>query len=305
VGPFTLRGALSFGGDFKKATVVVQSLDDKWGGVDYLTFDVKSSPDWTTFTAPVKLTDKARHVIVHLMVEGKGTVWMDDIQLFDGDVPEASKPVANPDAANPPPVVTTGPQINRAADARKPDQLIVNLNRADVRPWKQVFVGGSGTMRTIKVHPLDGTVVGGSDVSGPFYYDAKIAVPKDATVPTYGMPDQPWTMRPVGWRATLDHFGRDNEGLIHTDQLAFDPTNADKLFYVGGQEWRPGRGVLVTHDRGKSWWFSPLLRPDGKAVFITNASSSERLKVNPQNPQTVYYGSRRDGLYRSVNGGAN
>jgi photosystem II stability/assembly factor-like uncharacterized protein len=201
--------------------------------------------------------------------------------------------------------VTTGPQINRAADARKPDQLIVNLNRADVRPWKQVFVGGSGTMRTIKVHPLDGTVVGGSDVSGPFYYDAKIAVPKDATVPTYGMPDQPWTMRPVGWRATLDHFGRDNEGLIHTDQLAFDPTNADKLFYVGGQEWRPGRGVLVTHDRGKSWWFSPLLRPDGKAVFITNASSSERLKVNPQNPQTVYYGSRRDGLYRSVNGGAN
>ncbi|NLB69673.1 MAG: hypothetical protein GX804_08350, partial [Lentisphaerae bacterium] len=62
-------------------------------------------------------------------------------------------------------------------------------------------------------------------------------------------------------------------------------------------------GVLITKDRGKTWTRAQLRNPDGNPVFISNASTAPRLAIDPDDGQLAWYGSRRDGLYQTMDGG--
>jgi photosystem II stability/assembly factor-like uncharacterized protein len=276
------------------ASLIVQGLDKGFGGREFIRVDLPATEQWRTFEKGFELSKETAHTIVRIKIDGKGTVRLADLQY-------SGRSVNNNIVAG---LVGTGPTIDPAADAKPIAQQPVRLNAPQPGNWDQVFIGGSGTVRTIKVHPKDGTIVAGADVSGPFYWDVHPwPRPADATMPT-ALWQQPWTMHTTGWRATMDMFGREQEGLIHTDQIAFDPQNPDTLYFVGGKQWRPGQGVLITRDRGRSWKHVPLLRPDGKPVYVDNASTGERVKVSPWDTQTIYYGSRHDGLYRSTDSGA-
>lgn len=277
-----------------KASLIVQSLTKTFAGKDWLMRDLPPAPDGRAVREVFKLDPDAAHVILRVKLEHAGKIAIDGFHYAD-------RPVQHRIVAG---RVGVGPTIDAAADNRPVASMEVRLLPPSPQPWKQVFVGGAGTVRTIKVHPRDGTVVTGSDVSGPFYWDARSRLPPNPTMPTTGFPDVPWTMQPTAWRATLDAFGREDEGLIHTDQIAFDPGDPNVLYFAGGKQWRPGSGILITRDRGRTWTRVQLLNPEGKPVFIDNASSGERLIVDPRKSSHIYYGSRRDGLYRSIDSGA-
>jgi photosystem II stability/assembly factor-like uncharacterized protein len=91
------------------------------------------------------------------------------------------------------------------------------------------------------------------------------------------------------------------------ESIALDPNNPNTIYAATGAYTREVDGeVLKSVDRGKTWTVTNLRTPSGKQVRMGGNEewrwAGERLAVDPNNSQIVYFGSRMDGLYRSMNG---
>ncbi len=255
----------------QRLTIVMQTLDARYGGLDFHVFDLPPDGEGTLERMPALDPEKAGTVF-HLRAEGTGSVRLEELSV-------AGRPVSPSLHVS---ALAGPPDHNPAADARTISAVRITLLPPRPHVWDQVVIGGGGTVRAIRSHPLDGTVAIGADVAGVFYWDRDRA----------------------RFDAKLDFLGPEDYGTFHTDIIAFDPRDAATLFYVGGKEWKKGGGVLVTRDRGRTWRRGALVNPDGRPVFISNASTAPRLSVDPHDGRIAWYGSRRDGLYRTTDRGA-
>lgn len=91
------------------------------------------------------------------------------------------------------------------------------------------------------------------------------------------------------------------------ESIALDSTNPDIIYAATGAYTRDSNGeVLKSTDRGNTWAATNLRTPLGAPVRMgANENwrwAGERLAVDPNNSQIVYFGSRLDGLYRSMDG---
>jgi xyloglucan-specific exo-beta-1,4-glucanase len=253
-----------------KPYLVVQTLDERYGGLDYVIVDLPHGGG--DISRDLALNPNAAGFLFHLRAEGAGMVTLYELSV-------AGRPVSPSLHVS---ALAGPPDHNPAADARTISAVRITLLPPRPHVWDQVAIGGGGTVRAIRSHPLDGTVAIGADVAGVFYWDRDRA----------------------RFDAKLDFLGPEDYGTFHTDIIAFDPRDAATLFYVGGKEWKKGGGVLVTRDRGRTWRRGALVNPDGRPVFISNASTAPRLSVDPHDGRIAWYGSRRDGLYRTTDRGA-
>jgi hypothetical protein len=118
-----------------------------------------------------------------------------------------------------------------------------------------------------------------------------------------------WNNSNGSWTPITDGLGfGPGESQYHgVESIALDPTNDQMVYMVTGLYTLDGGGnpqngrIYASSNRGASWTHYDLPFPvggneDARAI-------GERLKLDPTNPSTMFYGSRTAGLWKSTNSG--
>lgn len=186
-------------------------------------------------------------------------------------------------AAAPPANPSTKTSINEQA---RVGALAATPLRAVPYRYRQVAIGGGGYVTGIVVHPrVPELIYLRTDVGGAYRYD-------------------PEAQR---WLPLLDGFDRRHWHQYGVESLAVDPQDPEVLYAALGKylprKWLAlPSAVYKSKDRGRTW------AATGLAVAMGGNEdwrwAGERLAVDPRDGRIVYFGSRSDGLYRSLDGGA-
>jgi photosystem II stability/assembly factor-like uncharacterized protein len=181
---------------------------------------------------------------------------------------EPDPPVEQPD----PPVEEPIP--SQPTDGSFPDQP------------NPVKIGGGGFVTGILTHPEDPNLIyARTDVGGLYRWD-----------PT----TQEWHQL-----LSIDNVGE--KVSLAVESIAIAPNDPDIIYAATGAYTHDGKGneipghLLKSVDRGVTWEVMDLSVPMGGNSEWRWAG--ERLAVDPNNSNVVYFGSRLDGLWQSQDGG--
>ncbi len=153
--------------------------------------------------------------------------------------------------------------------------------------WSNVAMGGGGYVTGIAIHPkVKNIVYVRTDVSGFFRWDEAAKI----------------------WIPLTDFLGPDEANDYGGESIALDPNDAESVYIATGlhdASWANAGKIYRSKDRGRTW---TKISPDwqvkmGGGEFRRWAG--ERLAVSPTNSQVILFGSRRDGLWRTQDGGQN
>ncbi|KAG7111371.1 Xyloglucanase like protein [Verticillium longisporum] len=152
--------------------------------------------------------------------------------------------------------------------------------------WQNARMGGGGGfVPGVSFHPkVKGVAYARTDIGGLYRLNA----------------DDSWT--PVtDYVATHAKWNR--WGI---DALALDPADANKVYAAFGMytnSWDPNNGAIGrSSDKGQTWTFTDL--PFKVGGNMPGRGTGERLAVDPNNPNIIYFGARSgNGLWKSTNGG--
>jgi len=143
-------------------------------------------------------------------------------------------------------------------------------------------MGGGGFVTGIIMHPREaGLMYARTDVGGAYRWDS---------------PGQKWV--PItDWISAVD------DNLFGIESIAVDPRDANRLYLAAGTyEW--GRAaILRSDDRGRTFQRADV--PFKMGGNENGRFNGERLAVDPNLGSVLFFGSRRDGLWKSVDRGAN
>jgi photosystem II stability/assembly factor-like uncharacterized protein len=150
--------------------------------------------------------------------------------------------------------------------------------------WRNVAVGGTGFVTGVLFHPaVRGLAYARTDIGGAYR----------------------WDDGPARWTPLTDHLGWDDWNLLGVEALAVDPAHPDRLYLALGayaQPWAGDGAVLRSEDRGATWTRADLaVRLGGNE---DGRGAGERLLVDPRDSDTLWLGTRHDGLLRSTDRGA-
>ncbi|MFD5631559.1 1,4-beta-glucanase [Streptomyces sp. NPDC127072] len=150
--------------------------------------------------------------------------------------------------------------------------------------WRNVVIGGTGFVTGVLFHPaVRGLAYARTDIGGAYRWDDRAA----------------------RWTPLTDHIGWDDWNLLGVEALAVDPAHPDRLYAALGtyaQSWAGDGAVLRSEDRGATWTRTDLnvklgANEDGRGT-------GERLLVDPRDSDTLWLGTRHDGLLKSTDRGA-
>jgi photosystem II stability/assembly factor-like uncharacterized protein len=150
--------------------------------------------------------------------------------------------------------------------------------------WRNVVIGGTGFVTGLLFHPsVRGLAYARTDIGGAYR----------------------WDERRARWIPLTDHLGWDDWNLLGVEAMAVDPAHPDRLYLALGtyaQPWAGNGAVLRSEDRGRTWARTDLTvklgaNEDGRGC-------GERLLVDPRDSDTLWLGTRHDGLLRSTDRGA-
>ncbi|ANS68328.1 endo-1,4-beta-glucanase [Streptomyces lincolnensis] len=150
--------------------------------------------------------------------------------------------------------------------------------------WRDVVIGGAGFVTGVLFHPsVRGLAYARTDIGGAYRWDDRAA----------------------RWTALTDHLGWDDWNLLGVEAMAVDPAHPERLYLALGtytQSWVGNGAVLRSEDRGATWARTDLAvklggNEDGRGT-------GERLLVDPRDSDTLWLGTRHDGLLKSTDRGA-
>ncbi|MFI5472254.1 1,4-beta-glucanase [Streptomyces cacaoi] len=150
--------------------------------------------------------------------------------------------------------------------------------------WRNAVIGGTGFVTGVLFHPaVRGLAYARTDIGGAYRWDDRAA----------------------RWTPLTDHLGWDDWNLLGVEALAVDPAHPDRLYLALGayaQSWAGNGAVLRSEDRGATWTRTDLTvklggNEDGRGT-------GERLLVDPRDSDTLWLGTRHDGLLKSTDRGA-
>jgi hypothetical protein len=142
--------------------------------------------------------------------------------------------------------------------------------------WKPVVIKGGGFVTGIITHPTEpGLVYARTDIGGAYR----------------------WNPTNNSWVQLLDFAANNN---IHgVESLALDPSDSNRL-YIAASRGSPAV-LLVSTNRGANFTtFTPSFPLNGNAE---GRSNGERMAVDPNLNNILFYGTRSSGLWKSVNSG--
>ncbi|MBI4882707.1 MAG: hypothetical protein HY826_01480 [Actinobacteria bacterium] len=190
----------------------------------------------------------------------------------------------------------------RASDTADTTQSLPTGPAADIEPrrvvhgsyiWQTMPVGAGGFVTGIVASDgPGGEIYARTDVGGAYRWE-----PTDER-----------------WQQLLDATSVPDVGPgdVHSvDSIAVAPSLGSRVYLALGNDNNPGvdgvlaaTGRILVSDDGGSTWRTPARR-----WFISGNQrfriGSERLAVNPANPDHVLFGSSREGLFQSFDAGAN
>lgn len=147
--------------------------------------------------------------------------------------------------------------------------------------WKNVVILGGGFVSGVVFSPVRaGVVYARTDVGGAYRMNA----------------DKSWT-------PLTDHFGRSDSNLTGVESIAPDPLDANKVYAAVGtytQDWAGKGAILRSINQGADWQRTDM--PIKMGGNENGRSNGERLAVDPNDPKILYFGSRKDGLWKSSDG---
>lgn len=165
---------------------------------------------------------------------------------------------------------------------------------ADAFHWGNVAIGGGGFVSAIIASPLEKNLFyARTDVGGAYR----------------------WSETDKKWIALTDWIGPDQTGLMGVEALAVDPKTPGTVYMEVGTVYfsqaKDGIGrsaFLRSKDYGATWETFWTWSDDAK-LFNAHGNgmgrgAGERLAVDPNNPDVMFYGSRNKGLFQSTNNGA-
>ncbi|AFZ19837.1 hypothetical protein [Allocoleopsis franciscana] len=150
---------------------------------------------------------------------------------------------------------------------------------------RNVFLGGGGYVTGIYLHPLQKDLVYIKTDVGGFYR---------------------WNPDEQSWQPLTDHFPLEQSNYYGGEALALDPNNPDIVYIAAGKftaDWWPDKGTMFkSTDKGETWTKLNIdLKMGGNEDLRW---LGERLAVNPFNSNMILFGSRLDGLWKSLDAGA-
>ena len=107
------------------------------------------------------------------------------------------------------------------------------------------------------------------------------------------------------WRPLLDWVSRRDANLLGAESLATDPVEPNRVYIAAGTYTNPRTGngeILRSVDFGDTWQRTPM--PFKMGGNEAGRGNGERLAVDPNENRILYFGTRRDGLWRSADCGA-
>jgi photosystem II stability/assembly factor-like uncharacterized protein len=151
--------------------------------------------------------------------------------------------------------------------------------------WSNVAIGGGGFVTGVEFHPTErGLAYARTDVGGAYR----------------------WNEAAGRWTPLLDWLGQAEWNWQGVESLAVDPTDANRVYLAVGTYTAPvpeisNGAILRSTDRGATWASARL--PFKLGSNESGRGSGERLVVDPNFPSLLYFGTRRDGLWQSINQG--
>ncbi|MEX0685115.1 MAG: hypothetical protein WD267_09325 [Balneolales bacterium] len=148
--------------------------------------------------------------------------------------------------------------------------------------WGSLPIGGGGYVTGIAIHPVEtDNIYIRTDVGGAYR----------------------WNSADEKWEQMLDWVGPENGNLFGADGMALDKNKPDRIYLALGTKVDQEGGVFRSEDRGESW--TNLFSANFEANGREGRWVGENLAVDPNNSNVIYAGTRKDGLWRSVDDGAN
>ena len=164
--------------------------------------------------------------------------------------------------------------------------LALAVGTADAQTWTNADVRGYGFVNGLVAQPQTGTLYARTDVGGIFRWDAGRWTPLlDATF-----------TRERGWSPAVESF-------------AVDAQLPGRLWValgsgVAGNGGEPPPRIARSDDDGLTWTATAFPETVPMGGNFSWRRAGERLAVDPNNSDVVYFGSRLDGLWRTDDGGA-
>ncbi|MFE5891758.1 1,4-beta-glucanase [Streptomyces sp. NPDC056462] len=150
--------------------------------------------------------------------------------------------------------------------------------------WRNAVMGGTGFVTGVLFHPaVRGLAYARTDIGGAYRWDDRAA----------------------RWTPLTDHLGWDDWNLLGVEAIAVDPAHPDRLYLALGtyaQSWASNGAVVRSDDRGATWTRTDLTVKLG--ANEDGRGTGERLLVDPRDSDTLWLGTRHDGLLKSTDRGA-
>lgn len=183
------------------------------------------------------------------------------------------------------PLKTTGDTLSDHGFNLLPGQpplTIAQSYRANITLGEaNVAIGGGGYVTGIYFHPRERDLVYIRTDVGGFYR---------------------WNPQNQRWIPITDRFSLDEKNYYGGEGLALDPNDPDIVYIAAGKYlWDDPGAIFKSSDRGQTWRKLDLELPMGANQH--KRWTGERLVVNPSDSQVIFFGSRRDGLWKSTDAG--
>jgi photosystem II stability/assembly factor-like uncharacterized protein len=146
--------------------------------------------------------------------------------------------------------------------------------------WKSVAIHGGGFVSGIIPHPsVPGLMYARTDVGGAYRWDAGSK----------------------SWVAITDWISQSDGNLMGCESIAVDPSEPDRVYLALGMytnSWGKNGAIVRSNDRGRT--FERTDMPFKMGGNCPGRSMGERLVVDPNDGQILFFGSRSAGLWKSV-----
>jgi len=147
--------------------------------------------------------------------------------------------------------------------------------------WHNVVIGGGGFVTGLVFHPRQqGLRYARTDVGGAYRWDE---------------PAQRWV-------PLTDWLGMADVDLTGCESIAADPNDPQRVYLAAGTYTWGKAAILRSDDQGKTFQRTDV--PFKMGANEAGRFNGERLAVDPNDGEILYFGSRQDGLWRSADRGA-
>ena len=152
---------------------------------------------------------------------------------------------------------------------------------AESYSWHNVVIGGGGFVTGMVFHPRQkGLIYARTDVGGAYRWDNTLQQ----------------------WIPITDWIGAADVNLTGIESIAVDPSDPNRVYLAAGTYTHGNAAVLRSDDQGRTFQRTDV--PFKMGANQTGRFNGERLAVDPNQGEILFFGSREDGLWKSIDQGA-